>query len=262
MQKLKIKIKAKIFIVFLLFSSLELIFPWKLIQGTRYAVGNIQRGKWAIYDYSYRFYWKNETSGESREEIESGTCNITVLSINGTEVTLSITTIPTDGNVTQEIRIGDVKTGEGNLTFYLIAGDLSKGDRIPTSDPAKFLILNKTYTARYAGANREVNLLEYQNIHEGELGETFGNETFHVVWDKETGFLCELKAIHLWMVRNEGRTEMEMHLCIVKTNLWEPQTDLSSFTVFLTIIIILIVAVVVWKKWKDKVARRRYRAKR
>jgi len=53
-----------------------------------------------------------------------------------------------------------------------------------------------------------------------------------------------------------------MHLCIVKTNLWEPQIDLSSFTVFLTIIIILIVAVVVWKKWKNKVARRRYRANR
>jgi len=248
-------------LIMLLLFLFSTVLPLHWVSAVEYAVGNIKPGKWAIYDYSYRFYWKNETSGESREEIESGTCNITVLSINGTEVTLNITTIPTDGNVTQEIRIGNVKTGEGNLTFYLIAGDLSKGDRIPTSDPTKFLTLNKTYAARYAGANREVNLLEYQNIHKGEFGETFSNETFHAVWDKETGFLCELKAIHRWMVKNEGRTEMEMHLRIVKTNLWEPQIDLSSFTVFLTIII-LIVAVVVWKKWKNKAARRRYRANR
>src|SRR2546427_13146012 len=112
-----------------------------------------------------------------------------VQSVSGNSVTVKTTLHFNNGTADKiQVEIGNVQTGEGNLTSGVvptfIAGGLGQGDKLSTSSSAA--TINQTVTGRTeAGAARDVNLLDIINSYGGT------SQKMTVYWDKITGVSVE-----------------------------------------------------------------------
>jgi len=130
---------------------------------------------------------------------------IEVLHVDGTNVT-GITTVHykngTELNVTSSV---DIATGYGNLSFFIIPANLTKGDSIPAGDRGNITV-DGVVTRTYAGASRKV---VFANLSEPFL---YAHELY---WDQETGMLVE----QLFLDETRG---IKITYEATETNLWGP----------------------------------------
>lgn len=220
------------------------LIPVAAVSATTYAPG-VKVGDWAKYvvaDISWASTQPGVTKPPSIIDAENTDwIKIEVQTVSGTTITMSIITRYKNGTQKTDPYNGDVKTGSGNLTGFLISGGLNKGEKINEgqSSPA----INDTVARSYAGASRSVNWMDYRYTSQ------FLNISEDAYWDQSTGILCE---IFISSSSNDGAytTTISEKVLISETNLWAGGffgfggSDLWIYVIIAAIVIVVIVALV------------------
>jgi uncharacterized membrane protein len=113
-------------------------------------------------------------------QTRSLTVLVTAVNLSARNVTATQTYLYKNGTTQSQILAGNVASGYGNLSLWIVAGGLSAGDSL--TQGYGFLGITETVAKPYAGAVRPVNVLVAKN--------SFYNLT--AVWDQSTGFLVEI----------------------------------------------------------------------
>ena len=198
-----------------------------IAHGASYSPG-VTVGEWV--DYGQLSFQGNGNSFNVQGFTHTIDLNSTVTNVNGNSVTL-IQTAKFDNDTAPRSVVlqGDVATGEGNLTFALIAGGLTAGDPVTQAPPimgglgAFASVINETVTRRYAGLLRTVNI----GIQEPSLpGVTLRSTAY---WDAQTGFALEL-SLHSFIPAgtlspDSPSSSIDIHLKATSTNIWTPSTN-------------------------------------
>src|SRR6266571_351600 len=185
-------------------------------------------GEWV--DYGQLSFQGNGNSFNVQGFTHTIDLNSTVTNVSGNIVTLIQTAKFDNGTDPRSVVLqGDVATGEGNLTFALIAGGLTAGDPV-TQAPlimgglgAFASVINETVTRQYAGLLRTVNV----GIQEPSLpGVTLRSTAY---WDAQTGFALEL-SLHSFIPAGilspfSPSSSIDIHLKATSTNIWTPSTN-------------------------------------
>lgn len=211
----------------------------------------VQMGDWAKYgDFSAS--WSSNIPGQTMppefEELnKTEWTKVTVQSVSNSSVTVQAVIHFKNGTEKTETMSGDIATGSGNLTFFLIPANLGAGDTIPGGIPITGTLpygispkINDTLTKTYAGAQREVDHIGY---HVSIIGTTMD---FNIYWDKAKGILCEL-AISMSMSIMGYTTSQTMQMKIKETNMWGGGIipGLPDYILFAIIAIVVIAIIVV-----------------
>ncbi len=137
-----------------------------------------------------------------------------VHSVSGTSVTARQTWTFTNATGTRTLTLtGDVKTGEGNLSYWIIAGGLAPGDRI--ADNASAPVLNYTRNNLYLGVVRSVVVLNVTQ----RTDNNNGLAKLALTWDQQTGVLVEFFFQFLYSIPGYSVSGLA-HGVVVETNLW------------------------------------------
>lgn len=202
---------------------------------TAYVPG-VQPGDWAKYgDISAT--WQSEVPGLNPPDpiyvfLVTQSVIIAVTDVSGTTVTFSGTAIYLNGTSTTEMATGDIRTGMGDLSFWVLSAGLSPGD--PIFDTAGAPTINYTTTQTFAGVLREAVVLD--------VNATFGNSQFTILglWDRNTGILLQLSYAVFYDYFGQTASGTAM-ATLTETNLWyagTPHFIISANPVSLTFDII------------------------
>src|SRR5437870_2588285 len=115
-------------------------------------------------------------------ETQSLTILVTAVNPSAKNVTATQTYLYKNGTTQSQILAGNVASGYGNLSIWIIAGGLSAGDPLTQGGYGFLGGITETVAKPYAGAVRPVNILVAKN--------PFYNLT--AIWDQSTGFLVEI----------------------------------------------------------------------
>jgi hypothetical protein len=117
------------------------------------------------------------------EEKKTQWVRIDVENVSGTTITFNLTTQFNNGTQTPQTLTVNVATNSMN-GFFFIASNLKSGDRLTNGTISS--IINQTTTGTYAGATRNVNVV---NITTTSLG--YLTITSRICWDQTTGIMVE-----------------------------------------------------------------------
>ncbi len=140
---------------------------------------------------------------------------ITVQSVSGTSLTLQMLAHYTNGTEASEDLTGDVGSGTGNLSFFILPTSLAVGNNLPSSfgSFATGLTISDIVTRSYAGASREMYHSGYHMSVQGT------NANYDMYWDKAKGVLCEMNmSMTMSMMSISGSATMKLKL--IETNMW------------------------------------------
>src|SRR6266568_1468063 len=115
-------------------------------------------------------------------QTRSLTVLVTAVNPSAKNVTATQTYLYKNGTTQSQILAGNVASGYGNLSIWIVAGGLSAGDSLTQGGYGFLGGITETVAKPYAGAVRPVNILVAKN--------PFYNIT--AVWDQSTGFLVEI----------------------------------------------------------------------
>jgi hypothetical protein len=180
-------VKRRVRAQFIIFSLMIVVLSMALplaVRAVDYNVG-VKVGDWIKYG-QIKVTW---TGNGTEPSYVTGLQKIDwvrtdVENINGTNVTLIWTVHFNNGTQTPENLSVDVAGTEETSGFtLLIASNLKRGDAVVngTNSPT----INQTTTGIYAGANRNVNLLEFTSVYDNQ---TMTNKIY---WDQSTGVMVE-----------------------------------------------------------------------
>jgi hypothetical protein len=245
------KCKVAVFMAFCLIISL-------LVPVSAEAVLGVNEGDWALYNIDS--LWSSEIPGDTMPQyladINNTQWKLQVKNIIGTEsVSLSVTKYYRNGTVMSvEIYEGDVRTGSGNLSMWIIPKNLNVDDPVYVG---KDLTVNATNSREFAGAAR---LTVYAWIVQEE--EAGGNTTgrYAIWWDRETGIFCGGVSDTIRIVGDMYLSRTVIRTSIVETSLWEPSNEIFWFLGIGVIIIVLVLVVVAQRSGKLKWRKTRKRS--
>lgn len=227
----------------------------KNVSAVTYSVG-VNVNDWAEYIFS--FEWSSNPPQPEPEDVEQekqvNYTRVEVKEISGTTVTVHRTIYFKNGSKQIDVLFGDVKKCTGNLTVQIIAPNLKEGD--PISEGQDSPVINRTLLEKYAGATREANVVRVEVGIPGDLGNW---SIIDLYWDKETGFLCELAILSDVFSENYEVTSFTKWK-MIKTNLWEPETNIAISEwagVIVSVIIVIVVIYFVFKRPSGKRLKRR-----
>jgi hypothetical protein len=148
---------------------------------------------------------------------------IKIVSVAKTNVTYEFVLCYKNGTEQKSISWMDIATGltcPGFTMSYgpIIASNLTAGDKVYLNYYAP--TINSTFTALYAGLEREVNSLRLKsNITLPTNYKSIAELTIN--WDKVSGILCEQRANASYINMEKGyETNMFLRAVILETNIW------------------------------------------
>lgn len=150
---------------------------------------------------------------------------INVTEVYGTTVTVLVTTRFKNGTQKRNVNEGDVKTGSGNLSLQVIAGDLSKGDKV--FDGEKAPKVERTMFEFHVGASREVNYANMTEYVPREEGQGTISVAWEFRWDKATGFLIGMSMVQVYETE-DYKTLASILMEIKETDVWQVEEGSSS----------------------------------
>jgi len=177
-------------------------------------------------DYGLVSFSSNSTSPLGFDQFNHVTdVNDTVTSVDAAvgNVTLRQTYSFDNGTASRSVVLqGNVQTGQGNLTQFLIPGGLNAGDLVPVSyssfTGSISAMINETVTRFYAGAVRTVNLFGIASSFSGlEI-------TSRVYYDQASGFLLEASISGIIGPPLTTPSYIKLEIKATSTNLWSPTT--------------------------------------
>lgn len=193
----------------------------------------VRKGDWAKYRLS--ILWKptgtNTTEPQYVKELRNREgITIQVLDVSGTTILISETTHFENGTEQTVTRLGDLKTGSGDLGDYIIRANLRKGFKIYETSESP--VIKETFSRTYAGAIREVN---YMNR---SLNLFNAPATEHTYWDRKTGLLCERRF-------ETSDTMITILFEITETDMWQTQPIWTQWWLWATIGAIVVATIAV-----------------
>ena len=168
-------------------------------------------------------------------------------------VRVSVTIDYHNGTKKREICEGNLRTGSGNLSMWVVRKNLKSGGLVHEE---KELEVNATQSLEFAGTVRQTVYAWFKQK------EADGNIwSYSLFWDRETGVLCgEIISTIRTIEAHVSTAAIRMN--IVDTSLWEPSSDHFGFLVLGGIILVLALAisVFVWKIGKSRSRKARKRS--
>ncbi len=214
-----------VFLIGMMFSAMK-------VSASTYTVG-VKAGDWAGYG-NICVEWSSNWPGldQAPPETNMSWVSLEILDVQNNNVTIRGSTIYANGTEETEVIWGDLTIFEGKLNIAIIPSNLGAGDEIPTGGYGLFFVIqpppqntsnpviNGTTTRKYAGANREINYINFSypiifsNI-------TLGACNMSYYWDKNTGVLCE-HSMSATMAYPELELYSNMSLLwrMTATNMW------------------------------------------
>ncbi len=188
----------------------------------------VSPGKWADYGQVFAS-WNSSIPGEPPpppidDFLQTTLVRTYVSAVSAQEITARQNRTFTNATVAEAILSGNVETGQGNLTFWIISGGLSRGDRIYDNETAP--TLNATINRVYLGSPRTVNVLNIT-----ATIAVFGGSGFVAItafWDKPTGVLMEIQFTETFISQFYFASGSAFAI-ITETNLWETQSDFAIY---------------------------------
>lgn len=181
----------------------------------------VKVGDWAKYSISFEGYvgWK------PKDERGKDWVRVEVQEISNNLVTIRETTHFRNGTDKVAIISHDVEMG--SVGTYMIAANLSDGDRIFVEGiaPRDPFYINYT-TWRNYGASRQANVLRLTFVTRFFMYPL--NFTEEACWDKTTGFLLEHKQ-EAFIEQYENTTLGVWLMRVTETNLWEMPADARPY---------------------------------
>jgi hypothetical protein len=211
------------------------VFAPTLVHAKDYTVG-VKAGDWVKYGQITVTWTGNGTEPSYITDTKKlDWVRIDVLSVAGTTAILNFTYHYNNGTQTFLSLDADVQNS-ALAGGYLVASNLKVGDRLSPQTPET--TINQTVTGLYAGANRNVNVIDYKLNSTGYPME----EKFY--WDQNTGIMVEL-YINATDTTNSGLHE-EISFKATETNMWSASAlDFMQNNLIYIIAGIAIIAVIV-----------------
>lgn len=184
-------------------------------------VPGVHAGDWAKYDLTYN-YTTDDPKPPSMWPVsvllEREYITVEVLSVSGVDIESRNTLHYKNGTEYIHVDVSDVSVGP---VLFFIAANLSTGDSLLNTPYSR--IINATLTHSYAGAEREVNYVGFdQDGTHFPYGYRNVGDT-HIYWDRATGILAELTATQSYIHVAEGYVTQMLFQCIIsETNIWRP----------------------------------------
>src|SRR5438132_978185 len=173
---------------------------------TSYAPGVVPGNQWTFGDWAVSCSVScSQNSVGFLAEVVS--LKIVVLNVTGFNVGLNQTSTYYGGKAYSSTAITNTESANN---FFLVAGNLVKGDRISNSTTA--LTVNATIPRFYAGAIRQVNFFYGSGPSNG------GFQTLALYWDQVTGALVEINE----SFSQPGSGTVAIQAKVTSTNLWNP----------------------------------------
>ena len=181
---------------------------------------------------------------------------IEVLSISGTNITFFETKYNINGGTYNNTCEYDITTSNGRYYhYYFVPSNLSVGDLVPFPpvdiEHVGPLLISRTEQRSYSGANRTVDIAEFNYTSE-YFGDTM-NFYESYCWDQKTGFLLELTARTL--IPSMGHLTSTGGLIVEETSLWssknyDPPLQLMALRAIIGVASVITVGMVILKKDK------------
>jgi hypothetical protein len=222
------------------------VFAPTMVHAKDYAVG-VKARDWVKYGQVTVTWTGNGTEPSSVTDAKKlDWARIDILSVAGTTASLNLTAHYNNGTQTFQIYDTDVQSGGSAGATYLVASNLTSGD--PLSPQTPETTINQTVTRLYAGANRNVNIIDSKSSYQGYLSE------YKIYWDQNTGIMVEVYT-NQTDYTNPGAYE-EVSLKATETDLWSAnvldliQNNLIYIIVGIAVIIVIVAATIVLRRRK------------
>ncbi len=177
-------------------------------------------GDWVVYGEVDGF-WNipgQETPQFIKDAIATNWIRTDVQKVAGDNVTATQTWNFSNATAQRTVTLnGNVRTGDGNLTIFIISKGLVAGD--PINEMSLAPTINRTMTRNYVGVNREVDVLNYTATQSSSFG-SFSLQ-FLLFWDQLTGVLLESSFLETLSISPTGTFSGRAHILITETSLWQ-----------------------------------------
>lgn len=226
------------------------VFAPTLVHAKDYTVG-VKAGDGVKYGQITVTWTGNGTEPSSVTDAKKmDWLRIDVLNVTGTTASLNSTEHCNNGTQTFHSSQVDVQSGVSAGIVFLVASNLTLGDPLLPQTPG--ITINQTVTRLYAGANRNVNIIDLKSSIEGYLSE------IKICWDQNTGIMVEL-YINLYINQtyptNPAGYEEESFKA-TETNLWSAnaldfiQNNLIYIIAGIAVIIVMVAATIILRSRK------------
>jgi hypothetical protein len=221
-----------------------------MVHAKDYTVG-VKAGDWVKYGQVTVTWTGNGTEPSSITEAKKmDWVRIDVISVAGTTASLNLTVHYNNGTQTYQGSDIDVQSSGGSGGMFLVASNLTSGD--PVSPQRSEYTINQTVTRMYAGANRNVNIIDLKSSSEGPTGDSTGESSIY--WDQNTGILVEFYINQTNPTNPSGLIEESVKA--TETNLWSAnaldliQNNLIYIIAGIAVIIVIVAASIVLRRRK------------
>ena len=206
---------------------------------------------WALYKVEST--WHSSIPGDSvsqyLKDINHTEWRLQVLEVVGESARLSVTKSYHNGTKKVEFHEGNVRTGYGNLSMWVVRKNLNVTDLVCEE---KELAVNSTKPFTFAGVMREAVYAWFAQ----EEGED-ATGIYAIFWDKETGILCGEVVTTEHLVSIDWGSVAAIRISIVETSLWGPPSDDFWLLALAVIVAVLVLAIVVYVQRRRKLKRRK-----
>ena len=208
------KVKICLKLVKRVFVGLVVILLLSVVQScfAAYAVG-VKSGDWMKYHVTLEWTGTEPDTSDFGELGEAEYMKGEVLTVDGSSVTAKMSMHMKNGSDIEQTLIGNVATGEGNLTIFIIPSGMEQGDNFPSvmfGDETTTFSITDTASKTYCGTSRTVNIYSLSTPPTGGYSATIACN-----WDQATGVLVELSM----SMTTPGQT-MDMKVLATETNMW------------------------------------------
>jgi hypothetical protein len=234
----KRSVKAHLKIVTLAILVASVVLP-ALVRAVDYNVG-VKAGDWIKYG-QISIAWNGTGTEPSSiaEEKKMDWVRFEVENVTGATISLNLTSHYNNGTETSVT--GSIDLNSGAMSeHYVIAANLKNGDPLVTQPNSP--TINQTITGIYAGASRNVNILDITGVITSVLGNQTVTAKFY--WDQSTGIMVEMHT-KTPDTSNPG-VYTEVSAKATETNMWSADLlgTLSNNLIYIIAGIIIIIAVI------------------
>jgi hypothetical protein len=177
-----------------------------------YTVG-VKPGDWMKYNVTLSWTGTEPDTSDFGELGAAEYMKGEILSVDGTSVTAKMSMHMTNGSDTVQTLIGNVATGQGNLTIFIIPSGMEKGDNFPSmmfGDQTTTFSITDTESKTCCGTSRTVNIYSLSPPAVSGF-----SASITANWDQATGVLVELS-----MQMSTPEQSMDMKVLATETNMW------------------------------------------
>jgi hypothetical protein len=177
-----------------------------------YTVG-VKSGDWMKYHVTLTWTGTEPDTNDFGELGEAEYMKGEVLAVDGSSVTAKMSMHMTNGSDVEQTLIGNVATGEGNLTIFIVPSGMQKDDAFPSvmfGDETTTFSITDTESKTYCGTSRTVNVYSLSSTPMSGFTTTIAAK-----WDQAAGVLVEL-SMHM----STPEQSMDMKVLATETNMW------------------------------------------